>query len=104
MASSARADPLPYSAHTFIATVLDELGCSPEAAGLQWLKAAAHAETDEQVGRAARALAEERLRSGDAEVLDAALCAYVVDGFASSQQAEALRVAGMRCPTQSGAP
>jgi hypothetical protein len=97
-----RNDTLGYAAHTAVATALAALGCSPEAAGLQWLKAAAHAQSNEEITRVAAGLAGERQRSESAETFDTALCVYVAAGFASRQQAEAVTAAGMRCATLSG--
>ncbi|HLI27343.1 MAG TPA: hypothetical protein VKZ60_09745 [Chloroflexota bacterium] len=90
-------DALVYQAHASLGRLLGSLGCTSEAVGLQWLKAAAHARTDEQVVQAAVGLAAARARAAQPTAFDAQLCRYVARGFANAFQARAVATAGLRC-------
>ncbi|MGH2457657.1 MAG: hypothetical protein ACRDIY_02185 [Chloroflexota bacterium] len=73
-------DPIAYQTHAALGTALNLLGASPSAAGVQWLKAASHARTDDEVAEAARGIVAARTRSPDPEALDASLCRIVEHG------------------------
>jgi hypothetical protein len=90
-------DELAYPAHTLLGTLLNDRGCSPTAAGLQWIKAGAHARTEHEVAAAGQGLAVARTRASQTEAFDAALCGYVVNGFANTQQEAVARRADVRC-------
>jgi hypothetical protein len=92
----ARRDEVAYSAHAALGTALEALRFPPEAVGLQWLKAAAHAQTAAEVERLGAGLARTRRRSGDPDRVDAALCRYIIGGGTLGQQAAMAR-AQMRC-------
>src|SRR5262249_50725188 len=82
-------DEVAYPAHLALGEVLTRLGCHPTAAGLQWLKAGAHARSTAEVKQVATGLAAARQRSRAPEELARTLCAYVAGGFARPEQAEA---------------
>lgn len=90
-------DGLAYPVHILLGRILNQAGCSPVAAGLQWIKAGAHVRTDLEVREVARGLAATRDRSDRAGNLDVTLCSFVARGFARPQQEAAMRQAGLRC-------
>ena len=90
-------DELAYPAHAIVGAVLTQAGCSPIAAGLQWLKAGAHARTEQEIMTAEQGLSVARARADPTETFDARLCAYMVDGYANAQQEAVTRGAGLRC-------
>src|SRR3954462_567216 len=51
-------DQVAYPAHVVLATVLDAARAAPTAVGLQWVKAAAHAQNQAQMQRVADGLAK----------------------------------------------
>jgi hypothetical protein len=89
-------DEIAYSGHAALATALEALRFPPEAVGLQWLKAGAHARTAEQAERLGAGLAATRQRSGDPVQLDVALCRYIIGGGTLAQRGTMAR-AGMQC-------
>ena len=96
LARLARRDEVAYSAHAALGTALETLRYPPEAVGLQWLKAAAHARTAAEAERLGAGLAGTRRRSGDLDRVDAALCRYIIGGGTLGQRAAMAR-AEMRC-------
>jgi hypothetical protein len=92
----ARRDEVAYSAHAALGTALEALRFPPEAVGLQWLKAAAHARTAAEAERLGAGLARTRRRSEDPDRVDAALCRYIIGGGTLGQRAAMAR-AEMRC-------
>jgi hypothetical protein len=84
-----------YPAHATLGTVLSALGVSPRAAGIQWVKAASHAERQSEVDRAARGIADARQRAGEDGQLDAILCG-LLDRSAPTVQVAILR-SDVRC-------
>ncbi|MBX5489803.1 MAG: hypothetical protein IRZ14_01505 [Chloroflexi bacterium] len=97
-------DALVYEVHAVLGTLLRIGGCAPEAEGLQWLKAAAHASSDEQVARAAAGLRQARARAAPTSVFDTTLCRYVTRGFARPEQARAVAAAAIGCSPTRDAP
>jgi hypothetical protein len=89
-------DEVAYPLHLALGTVLETLRFPPEAAGLQWLKGAAHARTAPEAERLGDGLARTRRRSGDPDGLDAALCRHIIGGGTLGQRATIAR-AQMRC-------
>jgi hypothetical protein len=89
-------DAVAYPAHAGLGALLEGLRFPPEAVGLQWLKAAAHARTAGQAERLGSGLAATRQRASDPDQLDAALCRYVIGGGTHEQRAVIAR-ARMRC-------
>lgn len=69
-----------YPAHVILATILEATGGSPTAAGLQWLKAAAHARSDAELIRAARGLENAQRRCPDSGEFVIALSCYLRHG------------------------
>ena len=67
-------DEVAYPAHATLGAFLNHFGASPEAAGVQWLKAAAHATTDAQLERAVLGIGEAIARDGDGARVRAAVC------------------------------
>jgi hypothetical protein len=90
-------DAFWYTSHSVLGTILNDAGCSPLAAGLQWLKAGAHANTEQEVETVGQGLTAARSRAGQPEPFDARLCRYVAGKFASPQQQAATRLAGISC-------
>jgi len=91
-----RRDEVAYSAHAALGAALEALRYPPEAVGLQWLKAAAHAWRAAEIERLGAGLAGTRRRSGDPDRVDAALCRYIIGGGTYGQRAAMAR-AEMRC-------
>jgi hypothetical protein len=89
-------DHLAFSAHGLIGTAFDRLGAPPTAVATQWLKAAAHARTEDEFEAAARGLAAAAARSEELDQLEATLCRIVAEGQLSSQF-EAVQRAGIGC-------
>jgi hypothetical protein len=90
-------DAFAYPAHELIGTLLNNAGCSPVAAGLQWIKAGAHARTEQQATQAERGLSVARSRDSQPTTFDAILCAYLANGFANPQQEAITQQAGLSC-------
>lgn len=67
-------DEVAYPVHATLGAFLNRLGGSPEAAGVQWLKAAAHATTDAQLERAVHGIGEAAAQDGDGARVRAAVC------------------------------
>ena len=88
-------DAIAYPAHVALATTLEAFRCSATAAGLQWLKAAAHARSAAEVARAVSGLAAARERSSEEEPVQTALCEFLRGGIASASQARAMAQAGI---------
>ena len=67
-------DEVAYPVHATLGAILNRLGGSPEAAGIQWLKAATHATTDAQLERAVHGIGEAAAQDGDGARVRAAVC------------------------------
>jgi hypothetical protein len=89
-------DEVAYPVHLALGTALETLRFPPEAAGLQWLKGAAHARTAAEAERLGAGLARTRQRSGDPDRIDEALCRHIIGGGTLGQRAAIAR-AQMRC-------
>jgi len=90
-------DEIAYPAHAIVGAVLNQAGCSPIAVGLQWLKAGAHARTEQEIMTAEQGLSVARARADPTATFDARLCAFMTDGYANTQQEAVTRGAGLRC-------
>ena len=86
-----------YRSHVVVGTLLADAGCSPLATGLQWLKAGAHARTEQDVEMVGRGLAAARTRADHAPTFDTWLCQYLAGDFTRSQQQAAAHLAGLDC-------
>lgn len=87
--------PVAYSIHAGLGMTLNLLGLSPVAAATQWVRAASHAGTSEEVDTAGQGIATARQRSADDWRVDDVVCdAYVVG--APSVRA-AIGAAGVPC-------
>ncbi len=91
-----RNDKLAYSVHAGLGSALEWFRGSPSATGLQWFKAAAHAETDADLSRTVEGIARARYRDADGSRLTSLLCTAAVSGARSAQLA-ALTRAGQSC-------
>ena len=89
-------DEIAYPAHVALGTLLNRLH-GPPAAGLQWVKAAAHARSPTEVERVGRGLATTRRRSDSPDHLEQTLCSYVAQGRTRPQQWTALAQTGLSC-------
>jgi len=89
-------DRLAYPVHAALGTAINRLNVSPAAAGAQWLKAASHARSDDQLARTVAGIAEARAR--DSEGVPAALCPWVRDGGLNRQARTAIEQSGLPCP------
>ena len=67
-------DSVAYPLHATLGAVLNHLGGPPTAAGVQWLKAAAHAESDAQFERTVQGIGDAAARDGDGARVRAAVC------------------------------
>lgn len=85
-----------WRAHSLLGGGLEAAGCSRNAVGLQWIKAAAHAPNGDGVRRAGAAMAAARAR-GDATAYDDYLCGKLHGRFANRDQKEAAALAGLAC-------
>jgi hypothetical protein len=90
-------DGVAYPVHLFLGTVLEWITYPPDAVAIQWFKAAAHARTSAELGRAAQHLAQARQRAADTGAFDTWLC-----GVAARRPFEngrwAIEQAGISCP------
>jgi hypothetical protein len=91
-----RNDKLAYSAHVGLGSALEWFNGPPSATGLQWFKAAAHADTDADIDRTADGIARAKRRDGDEGRLNSLLCAAAMSGAKGAQLAAMLR-AGQHC-------
>ena len=91
-------DGFAFRAHAALAVLIERTQGASAAAGVQWVKAAAHGRTDGDLERVTRGLKTARLRSDDSLTLQATLCAYVENGHWSSMQRQAFDGAGLQCP------
>ncbi|HEU0167171.1 MAG TPA: hypothetical protein VFS62_05305 [Chloroflexota bacterium] len=87
-----------FLAHKAIALGLDGAGCSPEAGGLQWVKAAAHTVRQDRAQEVVRGLKGDARRSSSPSTLAAELCGYLGTGAAAARQQQELAAAGLPCP------
>jgi len=87
---------LAFEAHAAVGWILSEGGCDGTAIGLQWVKAAWHAQTPEQETLAADGLERAARLAGGSERLQADLCPLVGTNLNPSQ-VRALRAAGLTC-------
>jgi hypothetical protein len=83
-------DELAYPAHTAVGTALNLLGVAPSAAATQWIKAASHARSTDDIARAARGIAAARQRSEGDGAVDSAVCAIALHGSPAVQAAASL--------------
>ena len=90
-------DEIAYPAHAILGTLLDDAGCPPVVAGLQWVKAGAHARTEQEIEAAGAGLTSARTRASQAETFDAELCRFIGSGFANPRQEAVVRRSGLDC-------
>jgi hypothetical protein len=89
-------DEVAYPAHVVLATVLDATRAAPTAVGLQWVKAAAHAQNQAQMQRVAIGLAKAQQRATSPAEFWATLCPYIRPSGRPSEYAAAQQ-AGLHC-------
>jgi hypothetical protein len=87
---------LAFGAHAAAGWILSEGGCDGTAVGLQWVKAAWHAQTPEQEALAVEGLELAAHLAGGNRRLQADLCPLVGTNLNPSQ-VRALRRAGLTC-------
>ena len=97
-------DELAYPAHAMLGTILEVAGCSPVAAGFQWIKAGFHARSEAELERVARGLAEARQRSLEPSAFRATLCDYLAKGGDHPGMDWVVRTAGLDCPSTAHQP
>jgi hypothetical protein len=90
-------DELAYPAHALLGTLLNDAGCPPVVAGLQWVKAGAHARNEHDIEAAGAGLAVARERASQPETFDATLCQFMAGGFANTRQEAVVRRAALDC-------
>jgi hypothetical protein len=90
-------DEIAYPLHAILGTLLNDAGCPPVVAGLQWVKAGAHTRTEQDIEAAGTGLASSRARAGQPEAFDAALCQFIGSGFANPRQEAVVRRSGLDC-------
>jgi hypothetical protein len=95
-------DAFAYPAHDLMGRLLNDAGCSPVAAGLQWIKAGAHARTEQEATQVEHGLSAARSRDSQPATFDAILCAYLANGFANPQQEAIIQRAGLACTEVDG--
>lgn len=90
-------DEIAYPAHVALGTILQRAGGDSVAVGLQWLKAAAHARTAEEIDKVGNGLARAVRRSPNPERVTEEICSYLQGGVTGPRQAAALDDAGVSC-------
>jgi hypothetical protein len=91
-------DGFAYRAHAALALVIERADGDPVAAGVQWVKAGAHARTNGDLKRVTHGLLTAQQHSSDPLTLESTLCAYVENGHWTGLQREAFDSAGLKCP------
>jgi hypothetical protein len=86
-------DTLRYTLHAVAGRLLNTLGGAAEAAAVQWVKAAAHAQSPAEVEQAAQGIANARRR--DRATVDPVLCEQAAHG--APQVRQAIARAGLPC-------
>ena len=90
---------MTYSAHALVGSTLGLCGCNGGAVGLQWLKAAWHAESPAEEEQAAVGLRRAAALAGGPRALEQQVCSYFPEEIKASQE-RALRLAGLSCPAR----
>lgn len=90
-------DAIAYHAHVVLAASLARAHGSPEAIGVQWVKAAAHARSATELERVSRGLLRSQAESADPAAFQATLCGFVEGGYWTGLQREAFAAADLRC-------
>jgi hypothetical protein len=93
-------DVVAYQAHAGLALFIETTGGDSGASAVQWLKAAAHTRSSDNLERVIAGLRAARGRASDVQELQAELCGYVERCSASGRQGEALTSAGLRCTSR----
>jgi hypothetical protein len=91
-----RSDHLAYPVHAALGRALNRAGRWPSSAGVQWLKALAHARSPEETVRAAEGIARAMQSDGEPGRVAAQLCSLASQG-ATAQQRAALALAADFC-------
>lgn len=83
--------------HAAAGTILNRIGASPEGAAIQWVKAAAHARSQNQVVQAAQGIAAARARDREVSYayFDTTLCTMIRHG--SNGTIGAVQQSGIHC-------
>jgi hypothetical protein len=89
-------DQVAYPAHAFLGRTLNRIGASPTAVGIQWVKAAAHARSREEMDAAIAGLRAAADRASPDERLEAILCEGGLRGKNQNQIA-VISNAGIHC-------
>lgn len=98
-------DEIAFPLHAWLGAGLVRLGCEPTAAGLQWVKAAAHARSADDLDQAVAGLIAARANAGagpsggSPDRFEAEVCGYLTGGSVGPNQAAALARAGLDCPS-----
>lgn len=90
-------DEIAFPAHLLLARSLTTLGCSPEAIALQWIKAAAHARTPEDLATTRDGLRSTTSPAGVATRVADDLCRRLGSRYASQAQQATVEEAGIDC-------
>jgi hypothetical protein len=89
-------DSATFVAHAAVGRALTLV--RPEEAGLQWFKAAAHAQTEEEMRRSAAGIRNALRAGASAGQLEESLCPKMLSGGPGAQkQREAINLAGLTC-------
>lgn len=92
-------DGVAFRAHAGLAMLIAGANGDPSAAGVQWVKAAAHARTDADLDRVSRGLVWAREHTDSVTTLQSTLCSYVENGYWTGVQQQAFEAAGFQCPS-----
>ena len=93
--------PIPngisYAYHVAAGTMINRLGVSPQSAAIQWVKAAAHARSQDQLSNAAQGIADARRRDKGVSFayFDTTVCAMIRHGSPSTTTA--VQESGLHC-------
>jgi hypothetical protein len=93
-------DGVAYRAHTAIATTLSLVQVAPSVSASQWLRAASHADSADQLNAVATGLSNTRRRSGFSWDMDDRLCTQFAD--ASPKVRRAITDSGLVCSGDPG--
>jgi hypothetical protein len=95
-------DDLAYPFHRALGIVFGLAPATAEAAAVQWLKAASHARSPDEMARAVRGMMQARDRAGDPATVTARLCTVTewmptVTVWDDTRALQAIRGAGVVC-------
>jgi hypothetical protein len=98
LTSIIKRDGIAFHAHALLASFIEHSSGDPAAAGVQWVKAAAHARTTDDLQQVIEGLRWGRDHSADRESFQSTICSFVEGNYWSGLQREAFTELGLNCP------